>query len=179
MPRPTASPRVCGSTSCSTTSSPGRTRPGRSGSRATASAWRPLVHIRDIAKATVALLEAPAASVRGEAFNIGTNEQNYRIRDLAEIVRARLPDCEVTFAAGATADPRSYRVDFSKFAERFPDCVLDWTAERGADELATAYERIGLEEAELTGSRYLRLGRLRLLLDEKELREGLRWRTSA
>jgi nucleoside-diphosphate-sugar epimerase len=142
-------------------------------------AWRPLVHIRDISKATAALLDAPVESVRGEAFNIGTNEQNYRIRELAEIVHERLPECEITFAEGASSDARSYRVDFSKFAARFPDCVFEWTARKGADELATAYEAIGLEEAELSGERYLRLGRLRLLLEQGRLGDELRWRDAA
>jgi nucleoside-diphosphate-sugar epimerase len=71
------------------------------------SSWRPLVHIRDIAKATLALLDAPAEEISGEAFNIGSDEQNYRIRQLAEIVHERLPDCEITFAEGASPDPRS------------------------------------------------------------------------
>jgi nucleoside-diphosphate-sugar epimerase len=137
--------------------------------------WRPLVHIRDIARATLALLDAPADEVSGEAFNIGTDEQNYRIRELAEIVKARLPECEITFAEGASSDPRSYRVDFSKFGSRFPDCRLEWTAERGADELATAYERIGLTADELQGQRYIRLGRLKRLLDERALDDELRW----
>ena len=72
----------------------------------------------------LALLDAPTELVSGEAFNIGSAEQNYRIRDLAEIVRERLPDCEVTFAEGASPDPRSYRVDFSKFAAAFPELPL-------------------------------------------------------
>jgi len=142
-------------------------------------AWRPLVHIRDISKAAAALLDAPVESVRGEAFNIGTNEQNYRIRELAEIVHERLPECEITFAEGASSDARSYRVDFSKFTARFPNCVFEWTARKGADELATAYEAIGLEEAELSGQRYLRLGRLRLLLEQGRLGDELRWRDAA
>ena len=138
--------------------------------------WRPLVHIRDIAKVSRVLLEAPAEKVKGEAFNIGTSEQNYRIRDLAEIVRRRLPDCEVAFASGASSDPRSYRVDFSKLASRFPDCNLDWTAELGADELATAYEREGLTLEDLQdGYRYIRLNQLRRLLDANMLEGGLRW----
>jgi nucleoside-diphosphate-sugar epimerase len=134
------------------------------------------VHIRDISRATLALLAAPLDDIRGEAFNIGTNEQNYRIRELAEIVRGRLPQCDVEFAEGAASDARSYRVDFSKFADRFPDCELEWTAERGADELASAYEAIGLEAHELRGQRFLRLGRLRLLLEEGRLGDALRWR---
>lgn len=138
--------------------------------------WRPLVHIRDIAKATVALLDAPADDVSGEAFNIGSTQQNYLIRDLAEIVRRRLPACEVTYASGAAPDPRSYRVDFSKFTTRFPDCRLEWTAERGADELAIAFEREGLAVEDLQeGHRYIRLNQLKRLMNEGALDKELRW----
>ena len=140
--------------------------------------WRPLVHIRDIAKVTLALLDAPAEKVKGEAFNIGTTEQNYRIRDLAEIVQRRLPHCEVAYASDASPDPRSYRVDFSKIATRFPDCRLDWTADLGTDELATAYEREGLTLDELQGGhRYIRLNQLKRLLDADALDSELRWAT--
>jgi nucleoside-diphosphate-sugar epimerase len=142
--------------------------------------WRPLVHIRDISEAAAALLAAPREAVSGEAFNIGTSRQNYRIRDLAEIVHARLPRCEVTFASDASPDPRSYRVDFSKFATRFPDCALTWTAERGTDELATAYEQVGLTTADLErGERYIRLNRLKSLLHSGELDENLYWRKAS
>jgi nucleoside-diphosphate-sugar epimerase len=138
--------------------------------------WRPLVHIRDIAKVTLALLEAPAEQIKGEAFNIGSTEANYRIRDLADVVQRRLPDCEVTFASDASPDPRSYRVDFSKLASRLPDCALDWTAELGADELATAYETIGLTVDDLQGGyRYIRLNQLKRLLDAGALDRELRW----
>ena len=139
------------------------------------SAWRPLVHIRDIANATLALLDAPANLIRGRAFNIGTDEQNYTIRQLAEIVQGRLPECEIEYAEGASPDTRSYRVDFSRFHDAFPDCRFEWTAERGADELATAYEAVGLTADELSGERYLRLGRIKHLLADGELTDGLRW----
>ena len=94
--------------------------------------------------------------MQGEAFNIGSAEQNYRIRDLAEIVHERLPECEMTFAEDASPDPRSYRVDFSKFASTFPECRFEWTAERGADELALAYEAVGLSLEDFQGHRFLR-----------------------
>jgi nucleoside-diphosphate-sugar epimerase len=141
--------------------------------------WRPLVHIRDIAHATVALLAAPPDEIRGEAFNIGTNAQNYRIRDLAEIVRARLPECDVTFASDASPDPRSYRVDFGRFARRFPDCSFEWSAERGADELASAYERFGMTLADFEGERFTRLRRLKHLIEANALDDELRWSASA
>ena len=137
--------------------------------------WRPLVHVRDVARATLALLDAPAEVVSGEAFNIGSAAQNYRIRELAEIVHARLPDCEVAFAEGASPDPRSYCVDFTKFESAFPDCRLEWTAERGADELVTAYESVGLTFDGFQGYRFIRLGQLKRLLDAEALDDDLRW----
>lgn len=137
--------------------------------------WRPLVHIRDIARATVALLEAPAAEIAGEAFNIGSAEQNYRVGELAEIVRRRLPRCDVKFAGDASPDPRSYRVDFSKFAEQFPGFEYEWTAERGTDELAEAYERVGLSLEEFEGDGYIRLSRLKRLLASGALDGDLQW----
>jgi nucleoside-diphosphate-sugar epimerase len=136
--------------------------------------WRPLVHIRDIARTTCALLEAPADELAGEAFNVGSAEQTYRIRDLAEVVRQQLPDCEVTFAGDASPDPRSYRVDFSKLATRFPDLEFEWTAERGVAELVEAYRAHGLTVDELEGTRFIRLGRLKRLLESGALDSELR-----
>jgi nucleoside-diphosphate-sugar epimerase len=137
--------------------------------------WRPLVHVEDISRATATLLSAPPNQVAGEAFNIGSAEQNYRIRDLADVVQQRLPDCEVAFAGDAFPDPRSYRVDFSKFASAFPECRFEWTAERGVDELASAYDSIGLTLEEFEGGRYTRLARLKALLAADELEHDLRW----
>ena len=142
------------------------------------SSWRPLVHVQDIARATIALLEAPVELVAGEAYNIGTEAQNYRIRELAEIVHDRLPHCDVTFAEGASPDPRSYRVAFSKFASAFPECRFEWTAERGADELASAYESVGLTFDEFESHRFIRLNQLKRLLDAERLDGALRWERS-
>jgi nucleoside-diphosphate-sugar epimerase len=136
--------------------------------------WRPLVHVRDVARATLAMLEAPADTVAGEAFNIGSAGQTYRIRTLAEIVQTRFPDCEVTFAEGAAPDPRSYRVDFTKFTSAFPECRFEWNAERGADELATAFSAAGLTFEDFQGHRYTRLNQLKRLLAAGELDDELR-----
>jgi nucleoside-diphosphate-sugar epimerase len=140
-------------------------------------AWRPLVHIRDIAKAAVALLEAPEELVRGEAFNIGTDEQNYLVRHLAEVVSG-VTGCEVEFAEGSSADQRSYRVDFSKLRRTFPELAFDWDAERGARELIDAYRSVRLTLDDFEGNRYVRIRRLLTLLDEQKLGPDLRWRPS-
>ena len=123
---------------------------------------------------SIALLDAPEDTISGEAFNIGTAEQNYRIRDLADVVRDVMPGCEVTFAEGVGTDPRSYRVDFGKLATTFPGLRLEWTAARGAVELAEAYRAAGLTREDFDGDRFVRLRRIRHLLDAGELDDGLR-----
>jgi nucleoside-diphosphate-sugar epimerase len=136
-------------------------------------AWRPLVHVRDVAKTALALLDAPEDRVRGEAFNVGSDAQNYLVRDLAQIV-SQVTGCEVEMAEGSSADDRSYRVDFSKLRAAFPELSLDWDAERGAQELAHAYRTVGLTLAEFEGERYVRLRRLESLLEANELSSDLR-----
>jgi nucleoside-diphosphate-sugar epimerase len=141
-------------------------------------AWRPLVHIRDVAKAVLALLEAPEEWIRGDAINIGSNSQNYVIRDLAEVL-AEITGCELEVAEGSVADQRSYRVDFSKLEQMFPDLRFDWDARRGARELIDAYRDVGLTREQFDGDRYTRLRRLRRLLDEQALDRDLRWQPGA
>jgi nucleoside-diphosphate-sugar epimerase len=136
-------------------------------------AWRPLVHVRDLAKTALALLDAPEDRIRGEAFNVGTDAQNYLVRDLAQIV-SRVTGCAVEMAEGSSADDRSYRVDFSKLRAAFPELSLDWDAERGARELADAYRSVGLTSTEFEGDRYVRLRRLESLLEANELSSDLR-----
>ena len=109
--------------------------------------WRPLVHVRDISAAAAAALVAPIAAVGNEAFNVGGNDENYRVRDLAEIVRETFAGCEIEYAEGAGPDPRSYRVDFRKLAETLPDAKPTWTARDGARELLDAFRSARLTPA--------------------------------
>jgi len=138
------------------------------------SAWRPLVHVRDVAAAARAILEAPEELVRCEAVNVGSARQNYRIRELAEVLGAET-GCEIEVATGAETDPRSYRVDFSKLERLFPDLELAWDAERGARELIGAYRDVGLTLEQFEGRSFVRLRQLRHLLDAGLLDDSLRW----
>jgi nucleoside-diphosphate-sugar epimerase len=138
------------------------------------SSWRPLVHVRDLAKVAVRMLEAPAELVGGRAFNVGSAEQNYLVRDLAEML-SEVTGCEVEFADDASPDPRSYRVDFSALERAFPELVLDWDARRGAEELVDAYRRIGLTQEDFEGRSFVRLRQLNHLLAEHRLDDDLRW----
>ena len=121
------------------------------------SPWRPLVHIRDIIAAFRACLEAPREAIHNQAFNVGRQGENFRIRDVAELVRDVVPNCELAFAAGASADARDYRVDFSKIARDLPQFQPQWTLRRGIEELYEAYTAAGLTSDDWTSSRYYRL----------------------
>ena len=121
-----------------------------------------------------ALLAAPEEVVRGEAFNVGSNNQNYRVRELAELL-SRETGCGVEMAHDAEPDSRSYRVDFGKLADAFPTVQLEWDAARGARELLAAYRELGLTKEQFDGRRFVRLRQLRHLLDQGELDPDLRW----
>jgi nucleoside-diphosphate-sugar epimerase len=141
-------------------------------------AWRPLVHVRDIARITLGLLEAPREVVHAQAFNIGSAAQNVRIRDLAETLQ-RILGCDVELSDDATPDPRSYRVDFSKLASALPGLPFAYTPDLGAQELAEAYATVGLTREEfLEVGRYTRLAQIKRLLAEDRLADDLRWRAA-
>ncbi len=139
--------------------------------------WRPLIHVEDISRATLAALEAPTEAIHGEAFNVGRDSENYQVRDLGTIVE-EVVGGEIEYAGSGDPDPRSYRVDFSKFARTFPDAGLDWTARRGAEELLEAYRSVDLTLEQFESDRYIRLKHLRKLLERGELGDDLRWRRS-
>jgi nucleoside-diphosphate-sugar epimerase len=142
------------------------------------SPWRPIVHIEDISRAFIAVLEAPRDLVHNEAFNVGSTAENYQIRDLAAIVAEVVPDCSVEFAPGASPDTRNYRVRSDKIAERL-GFSLRWTARRGAIELLDAYRAVGLTLEEFEGPRYQRIAHVRSLLATGLLGEDLRFTRSA
>jgi nucleoside-diphosphate-sugar epimerase len=143
------------------------------------SSWRPIVHVRDVGRAVLGVLTAPRELVHDRAYNVGATNANYRIRDLAALVHEVLPECEVELAEGASADPRSYRVDFGRFEAAFPEHRAEWTAREGTEELASAYREVGLTWEDFDGPRYTRLKRLRALVDEGRLDDGLRWQDAA
>jgi nucleoside-diphosphate-sugar epimerase len=139
--------------------------------------WRPIVHIEDISRAFLAVLAAPRDLVHNQAFNIGISGENYRIRELAEIVRETVPGCRVEYAEGAGPDTRCYRVDFSKFERTFPDQKFQWNARRGAEQIYRSYQSYGLKPGEFEGPKYMRVAHIKHLLEAGRLNRALRWAT--
>ena len=138
--------------------------------------WRPLAHVEDIAAAFVAALEAPRDAVHNEAFNIGRDEDNHQIRDIARMIEATVPDAKVTLAPGASPDKRSYRVDFGKAARLF---TPQWTVQRGIEQMLAAYAERELTLEQFLSPRFQRIGRLLELVEAGELDAELRRRVRA
>ena len=138
-------------------------------------AWRPLVHVEDMCRAFAAAFVAPRDRIHNQAFNVGREEDNFMIRTLAESVARIVPDCTVTFAAGAAADSRNYNVSFAKIRERLGEFTPRWDVDRGIHQLHRAFSRLGLSYAQFDGRDFTRLKQLRWLLDEGLVDDRLMW----
>jgi nucleoside-diphosphate-sugar epimerase len=143
------------------------------------------VHIEDIVRAFIAVVEAPLNLVHNEAFNVGRNEDNYQIRELAQIAADTVPGSKVEFASAADAeirkkfdvgkDPRNYRVDCSKIQRVLPDFQPQWDARKGAQELYEAYKQIGVTLEDFEGPKYQRIAHIKELISSGRLNNELRW----
>jgi nucleoside-diphosphate-sugar epimerase len=139
------------------------------------SPWRPLVHVEDIGRAFLAVLEAPRQIVHAQAFNVGRDGENYRMRDVAALVRDAVPGSAIEYAEGAGADARCYRVDFGKIGRRLPGFAPRWTVPAGIAQLRDAFRHVGLRAEDLEGDRYLRIRHIMRLRFEERLDANLRW----
>jgi nucleoside-diphosphate-sugar epimerase len=140
------------------------------------SPWRPLVHGLDIAKAISCVLNAPTETVTGQIFNVGSNEQNYQVREVAEIVAEVVPGCELSFGDGA--DNRSYKVNFDKIHAVLPTFSCDWDARRGAAQLAEIFTRIGFDDEMFNHRGFTRLKQIEYLINTGQLDSDFFWSSS-
>jgi nucleoside-diphosphate-sugar epimerase len=138
--------------------------------------WRPIVHIEDISRAFIAVLVADRSLVHNDAFNVARNEDNYRIRELADIVKETVPGCVIEYAKDAGPDKRCYRVDSSKILRVLPAFKPRWNARLGARELYDAYKRVGLRLEDFEGPKYKRIDHIKSLLNSGRLNPDLRWK---
>jgi nucleoside-diphosphate-sugar epimerase len=131
--------------------------------------WRPLAHCRDIARAFVFFLTARRDVIHNQAFNIGSSEETYQVRDVAHVVKEVLPECELSFSDGAMPDPRDYKVDFSKLNRAFPEFKLQSKLRQGARELYSHYLRCEMPKDLLTNHRFIRLKTLKRKITGREV----------
>ena len=139
------------------------------------SPWRPVVHIEDISRAFLAVLAAPRDVVHKQAFNVGRNEENYSIRELADVVQQVVVGASVEYAKDAAPGPRSYRVDFGKIQRILPDFKPQWNVRRGAEQLHAACREADLSFDDFEGPRFKRVDHLKQLLASGQVDATFRW----
>lgn len=136
--------------------------------------WRPLVHVEDIALAYIAALEADRDYVHNQAFNVGVTTENYQIREVAEMVKAVVPNSRVEFAPDAGPDARCYRVDCNYIARRLHGFKPQWTVRRGIEQLYESFTARGLTLDEFEGERFKRIAHVTKLVREGEIDDDFR-----
>jgi nucleoside-diphosphate-sugar epimerase len=137
--------------------------------------WRPVVHVEDVARAFRAVLEAPVERIHNEAFNVGADDLNHQVLELARFAADAVEGCQIEVLARPGADQRTYRAQFGKWARTFPRFEFRWSAAAGAHRLAAAFAEVGLTREQYEGERYVRLRWLSRLLADGALDGSLRW----
>jgi nucleoside-diphosphate-sugar epimerase len=137
-------------------------------------AWRPFVHVRDLCSAAAALLEAPEHLVCGQSFNVGRDDENYEIRDVARRVAEALAGCRVTFGEGAGSDNRTYNVSFAKLKAALPDLTLAGSISDAVHEMADRFSVARFDQAAFESRRFTRLKQLQYLRSQGLLDSKLR-----
>ena len=132
------------------------------------SPWRPLVHVDDICKAIRCTLEAPRDAIHNNVFNVGATDENYTIREIAEIVADVFPECELSVGSNC-ADNRSYRVNFDKIHRELPGFSCDYTLHDGAQQLRSVFEDIDLDTDTFEFRAFTRLKQLKYLIETGQI----------
>lgn len=137
--------------------------------------WRAIVHVEDVAAAFVAIAEADRAKVHGEAFNVGRTQENYRIREVADIVLKTVPGSRIEYAPDAKPDPRCYRVNCDKILCVLPAYQPHWTAAAAVQQVYEGIKKYGLTVDQFEGAHFARLPHVKQLISEGKLDDRFRW----
>ena len=137
--------------------------------------WRPLLHVEDIAKAFIAVISSDNDLVNNEAFNVGKNDGNYQIKDIANLIKEKIPECEIVITGEHGSDSRSYKVNFNKINDSLENFNPDWDLKKGINQIYDAYTKKEMDSEKFQGRYFVRLTQLQHLLDKKLIDERLFW----
>lgn len=136
--------------------------------------WRPLVHALDICKSIACALEAPRDIVHNQVFNVGDTSNNYRVKEVAEIIAEVFEGCSLSFGDQG-ADNRSYRVSFEKINSTLPGFKCDWNAKRGAEQLYSLFKQIDMTKETFEARGFTRLKQLEYLIRTQQIDKDFFW----
>jgi len=138
--------------------------------------WRPLINIKDMARAIDwAIQRRPDNGGEFLAVNVGSDEWNYQVKELAEAVAKVIPDVEISINENAQPDKRSYRVSFELFKKLAPDYQPQMDLHTTVQELKDGLESMNFHDENFRSSNYMRLKMLNHLRDQGFISERLEW----
>ncbi len=137
------------------------------------SPWRPVVHVKDVSLAVMCCLSPLADKHSGRAFNVGIENGNYQVKDLAEAASSAVPGCKLVFK-NEHSDPRTYSVSFNRILNELDGFSPQWSLARGGDELVRFFKKVDFSSEDFRGSKCTRLEKLKELIDAGILNTNLR-----
>lgn len=137
--------------------------------------WRPLIDVRDLSSIFIEFLKVKKEAVNSKIINVGFDENNFQIKDLVEIVKNVLFNCNIAYTGEHGKDTRSYKVSFNKFKKIFPNIKQKWTLEKSVKDLVEKLKRAQFGKKEFRESDFSRLNILKKLIESKLLDFKLYW----
>lgn len=135
-------------------------------------AWRPLVHVEDMSNAFIKVLESNEEKVSGNIFNVGSNEENYTIKQIAEIVEDIVPDSKIEYAREAIKDSRSYHVNFDKIKHEL-GYKTQWKLKDAIREIYNIFKKKNIIEKDFRNRKYYRVAYIKWLVEQGKLDNDL------
>lgn len=157
-------------------------------------AWRPNIYITDVCKTIQQAIELDNRTGGLLVLNVGSNENNLRIIDIAKIVQTYVPKCQIKFLSqnpqldkeglikdrkitSTGSDTRTYQVSFEKLSETFPNFSCEWSIDKGIQEMIKKFSDISLTKSIFKNKNFYRLQQLESLYKKNIISEDLRWVT--
>lgn len=134
--------------------------------------WRPLLHVEDMANAFITCLKQPLEKISGEIFNVGSNEDNYTVREIAEKVEKIIPNSTIEYSTTASKDSRSYRVNFDKITDNI-GFKTKWNLDDAIKQIYHTMNEKNLLESDLNDKKFHRVKYLKYLIEQKKLNANL------
>jgi nucleoside-diphosphate-sugar epimerase len=135
--------------------------------------WRPFVHILDISQAIELVLRAPRDVIHGQTFNVGSNQQNYQVREVAEIIADVFPGCRTEFG-DSSGDHRNYRANFDKIREHLP-FETRYDVRRGAQQLLEVFQAVEMSTELFESRGHTRIKQIQHLLSTGQIDAKFFW----
>jgi len=136
--------------------------------------WRPFVHILDISRAIECVLNAPRDMIHNEVFNVGSNNQNYQIRDIAAQISDTFPGCRLEIG-DSTGDNRNYKANFDKIHERLPGFETRYDVARGARQLLEVFQAVDMSTELFEFRGHTRIKQIQHLLATRQIDDHFYW----